>query len=294
LAEDVEKIKGSWDDKGLDLRIAVKANGTDQLNIIDIYNLQIINIMEMVYSKLMNFLRRTPIDDDLLDVYRDQRFAFSLNRKLEYGQTTGFLIQYSDDFLVINNFDIDFLTTNGFSLIKRADITKVYTFQPLEQDFFQISLNVKNVNIGFLHQLPLNSSIREIILHLHHILDPPVISYYTEKVTPDQYEIGIIRNPEIDLTAKFLKLDTIGEDGFWRDSPTILALDEITKIEWNTEYLKTLIQINQLNDQENENNENNNDENNNENNENINENNNENEESREIVIENLLYHKVNS
>lgn len=207
--------------------------------------------MEVIYSKLSNLLKRNRVDDDILDIYKDQDLAFNLDRKLNYDQITGYLLSYSEKFLVITNFDMDFLTTNGYFLVRRKDITKIDTFEPINQEFFRKALNLQNINLGLPIRLDLDRSIKEVISTLHQRLDSPIIGYSTEKINPNVYKIGIIENFNDDLKDQFLRLRTIGEDGNWEQIPSIIALDEITAIEWDTKYLNTLFKINQLQETDN-------------------------------------------
>jgi hypothetical protein len=195
---------------------------------IGIWNLNYWNLQKISYLNLCQILK---FDKDLKDLknmmeqYLRQLIAIEFSDKKEL--FTGFLIDYSDDWILLRNNPVDFIL-DGFVILKNKNIEAVHRDEDLE--FTEKVIRLKGLKTNAEDIIP----IRDLASIVNFINNKYGILQISKKSAKSAYLGKLIELNDEELTIDFL--DTKGQFG----GELSFNPEKIRVIEFDTDYINSL------------------------------------------------------
>jgi hypothetical protein len=146
----------------------------------------------------------------------------------------GFVLGLGLDLVLLHQFH-DF-SAEGYTALRVADIKRVRSGE--HERFWEVMFRGEGImdRVGIPYEVPLDD-FRSLLTALHGRCQHVIVECEDHKMTEyDDFIIGRIVDFD-DETVSVLHFDSLGT---WKDVPCIIALTDITKIQFDTPYINTI------------------------------------------------------
>jgi hypothetical protein len=166
----------------------------------------------------------------------EQKFLVEFNRKpFDKSKEFGFVLDWNDQFTLIQIFDHDWFAVDGYCVFKNESI-KSFRVYDKEEDFLNEVVKLKKIEPAPVPEISIESW-EAVLQSVNDNFD--LISVESELIYKNQCNIGRLEK----LGKKSFSLIEIYGDACWNDSPTKYKFKDLTKVCFNEAYDKTLWEI---------------------------------------------------
>jgi hypothetical protein len=191
------------------------------------------NFIISIISKVRRVLNNGMIDDEILDYYKDNYVQVEFQRKSSWSTYEGYIVQYSEQYILFYEYRPVYLSIDGLRLIRRKDCKYILPSLPDDdnQDLILACLQEYDL-LGFLvnHDEIEIESINQLLLNLQE--SDKYVDIYIEDINSPYVFCKI---DQIDGEYVKLKNQILGDQQDY-----IVSINEITMINWNSLYHDTL------------------------------------------------------
>lgn len=148
----------------------------------------------------------------------------------------GFVIACNETFTLINYFDRDTYSLDGYSIFYNEDVSE-YWVHTSEENY----LETKYIKLKGIKPKPIRSFKMENISTIIESISKSfsVMKIYRDRLAGDAAVIG----KAVELKEKTFQLLGIRNDAVWKELPSRFRLGDITRIDFDTKYEKILLEV---------------------------------------------------
>jgi len=143
-------------------------------------------------------------------------------------EVAGFVLDHSENWILIQYNPADYIL-DGFVIIKTSEIKEMYRSE--DEEFTESVIRLKNIPIGIDKKIPLNNA-EEIITALNELYG---IFIFSDEPNESVFAGRLIAFEEDEIVYQF-----ISTQAQWENEETLFPLEDITYIEFNSDYLLSL------------------------------------------------------
>jgi len=156
------------------------------------------------------------------------RHLFQVKRRLkDAGTITGFIVDFSDSLVLFHTLDMDTFHLNGYSVIRKEDISHYRVFRKAEYWQFRAARH-----FHLKPAPPAGISVTSLPALLNSVADHfPLIAIHPEKTKPDACFIGSLTS----MTERTFTIEDLDRNAEWT-GPRRMRFGDVTKIEFGGGY----------------------------------------------------------
>jgi hypothetical protein len=164
------------------------------------------------------------------------KWIVEFNRKpFDKSKTSGFILDFNDDFTLIQLFDRDWFTIDGYCIFQNASV-KTFRVYDKEEYFLNEVVKIKQIEPKPVPEISIESW-STILKTVDDNFNLIVVE--SELIYKNQCNIGKLEK----LDKKGFRLKEINTDASWDDSPEKYKFKDLTKVCFSREYENTLWKI---------------------------------------------------
>lgn len=160
------------------------------------------------------------------------KHLFEVKRRFkDVGHTTGFIVDFSDSLVLFHTLDTDTFRLNGYTVIRKEDITKYRVFSKAE--YWQVRAMrhfhlkpMRHVGVSVTSLPALLKSVTE-----HY----PLITLHPEKIKPDVCFVGQL----VSMTERTFTIEDLNSSGEW-SGPRRMKFSDVTRVDFGDGYTSAL------------------------------------------------------
>lgn len=180
------------------------------------------------------------MDNDFANTFEEiiqKRYLVSFDfEPLNNLHTWGFVLACNDTFTLINCFNRDMYSLDGYSVFYNEDISEYWVYTDVEDYLETKYVKLKNIKPKAQPSLNLNS-LPEMLTSISKKF--PLIQIYRDRLNEDGYVIGKLAK----LKENTFNLLCIRTDAKWKEIPSRFRFADITRIDFGTKYAEVLLTV---------------------------------------------------
>ncbi len=149
----------------------------------------------------------------------------------DVGSTTGFIVDFSEPLVLFHTLDTDAFLLNGYTMIRREDITETRVFSKAE--YWQVRA-VRHFDLKPMR--PAGISVASLPALLKSVANNyPLITLHPEQTKPDICFIGQL----VSMTERTFTIEDLDSNGEWR-GPRRMKFSDVTRVDFGDGYAGAL------------------------------------------------------
>lgn len=156
------------------------------------------------------------------------KHLFEVKRRLkDTGTTTGFIVDFSDSLVLLHTFDTDTFRLNGYSVIRKADISHYRVFSKAEYWQFRAvrRFRLRPMQPAGISVASLPELLKSVAEHY------PLITLHPEKTKPEVCFIGTLAS----MTERTFTIEDLNCNAEW-SGPRRMKFGDVTRVEFGGGY----------------------------------------------------------
>lgn len=160
------------------------------------------------------------------------RHLFEVKRRFKnVGSTTGFIVDFSEPLVLFHTLDTDTFQLNGYTMIRKEDITKYRVFGKTE--YWQVRA------VRYFHLKPMRPtgvSVTSLPALLKSVTEHyPLITLHPERTNPDVCFLGQL----VSTTERTFTIEDLNSNGEW-SGPRRMRFSDVTRVDFGDGYAGAL------------------------------------------------------